>query len=204
MCRHPGIRVRCKAFPDTSRISWRPLAKAQSDTLGHFEGCLEPAGGCSETFLETSGTLWDASGGFQSIPGRLGTISSRQQSCQNPPRGIGSTKLVFFVTLERPGNAWKTFLEAFRMLQDALGHSWRHPVRSWTLWDASGSLQDTLGGLKHYACSVFCGLRMPPGRPRTLKHYACSVFWDGEGLQPWQGLARRTPPNRIFLLFFII
>ena len=127
-------------------------------------------------FLETSGTLWDASECFQSIPGRLGTISSRQQSCQNPPRGIGSTKLVFFVTLERPGNAWKTFLEAFSMLQDALGHSWRHPVRSWTLWDASGSLQDTLGGLKHYACSVFCGFRMPPGRPRTLKHYACSVF----------------------------
>ena len=90
------------------------------------------------------------------------------------------------------------------MLQDALGHSWRPLVRSWTLWDASESLQDALGGLKHYACSVFCGLGMPPGRPRTLKHYACSVFWDGEGLQRWQGLARRTPPKLFFLLFFII
>ena len=88
------------------------------------------------------------------------------------------------------------------MLQDALGHSWRHPVRSWTLWDASGSLQDALGGLKHYACSVFCGPGMPPGRPRTLKHYACSVFWDGKGFQCWQQVARRTPPRRIFSPFF--
>ena len=152
---------------------WQRPSQTLWDALGHFEGCLEPAGGCSETFLETSGTLWDASECFQSIPGRLGTISSRQQSCQNPPRGIGSTKLVFFCDLRASRKRLEDIPEGF---QDAPGHSWRHPVRSWTLWDASGSLQDTLGGLKHYACSVFCGLRMPPGRPRTLKHYACSVF----------------------------
>ena len=73
------------------------------------------------------------------------------------------------------------------MLQDALGHSWRHPVRSWTLWDASGSLQDTLGGLKHYACSVFCGL----GRTMTVSE-AGSNWLAG----PHQDV--------FFLLFFII
>ena len=67
------------------------------------------------------------------------------------------------------------------MLQDALGQSWRHLVRSWTLWDASGSLQDTLGG---------------------LKHYACSVFWDDKSLQGCQQPGRRTPPRRIFSPFF--
>jgi len=36
MCRHSGIRVRCRAFPDTSWISWKPLAETQSDTLGRF------------------------------------------------------------------------------------------------------------------------------------------------------------------------
>ena len=88
------------------------------------------------------------------------------------------------------------------MHQDALGHSWRPPGRCGTLLEASTGVQDGPGRPKHYACSVFCGSRMPPGRPRTLKHYACSVFWDGESLQRWQGPARRTPPKRIFPPFF--
>ena len=90
------------------------------------------------------------------------------------------------------------------MHQDALGHSWRPPGRSWTLWGAPGSFHWSPGrpGKAHYACSVFCGSRMPPGRPRTLKHYACSVFWDGKCLECWRDLARRTPSKRIFPPFF--
>ena len=77
------------------------------------------------------------------------------------------------------------------MLQDALGHSWRPLVRSWTLWDASESLQDALGGLKHYACSVFCGpgdATSPskvanstyPGPPKPYNFYmiASNIYWD--------------------------
>ena len=33
MCRDLGIWIRSGAFPGTSRIAWRPLGKAQSDTL---------------------------------------------------------------------------------------------------------------------------------------------------------------------------
>ena len=77
------------------------------------------------------------------------------------------------------------------MLQDALGHSWRPLVRSWTLWDASGSLQDALGGLKHYACDVFWGPgdatslsevadNPYPGPPKPYNFYMITnnIYWD--------------------------
>ena len=90
------------------------------------------------------------------------------------------------------------------MLQDALGHSWRHLVRSWTLWDASGSLQDTLGGLKHYACSVFVAsgcLQDAPGRSNITP----VVFFGTAGVSS-AGSSRLAGPHQdvFFLLFFII
>ena len=130
---------------------WQRPSQTLWDALGHFEGCLEPAGGCSETFLETSGTLWDASGGFQSVPGRFGTTSSRQQSCQNPPRGIGSTKLVFLCD---PRASRKRLEDIPGGFQDA-------PGRSGTLLEASGTLLDAVGRV----------WKPPghPGRAQTLR-----------------------------------
>ena len=105
-------------------------------------------------------------------------------------------------------------------VQEAPGrHSWRLPGCTRTLWDTPGGLRDALGRCgtlleastgvpdgpgrpKHYACSVFCGSRMPPGRPRTLKHDAYSVFWEGGGFQGWQDSARRISPSLIFSLFY--
>ena len=118
---------------------WQRPSQTLWDALGHFEGYLEPAGGCSETFLETfletSGTLWEVSGGLRSIPARLGITASRQQSCQNPPRGIGSTKLVFLCDLR-----------AFRKrLEDIPGGFQDAPGRSGTFLEASGTLLDAVG-----------------------------------------------------------
>ena len=64
------------------------------------------------------------------------------------------------------------------MHHGALGDSWRPPGRLGTCPQASKTLQDDLGGLKHYACSVFsapwrrhdgfrCGQQVLSGTPKT-------------------------------------
>ena len=105
-------------------------------------------------------------------------------------------------------------------VQEAPGrHSWRLPGCTRTLWDTPGGLRDALGRCgtlleastgvqdgpgrpKHYACSVFCGSRVPPGRPRTLKHYACSVFLGRQGSQMLAATGSQDPTKAYFSSFF--
>ena len=153
------------------------------DALRRFEGCQEPAGGCSETFLETSGALRDALGRFWRLP----------KHSRTPWNNFKLTTKLSESSRKRCIDETTVFCDP-GSVQEAPGrHSWRLPGCTRTLWDTPGGLRDALGRCgtlleastgvqdgpgrpKHYACSVFCGSRMLPGRPRTLKRYACSVF----------------------------
>ena len=162
---------------------WQRPGRTLWDALGHLEGCLEPAGGCSETFLETSGALQDALGRFWRLP----------KHSRTPWNNFKLTTKLSESSRKRCIDETTVFCDP-GSVQEAPGrHSWRLPGCTRTLWDTPGGLRDALGRCgtlleastgvqdgpgrpKHYACSVFCGSRMLPGRPRTLKRYACSVF----------------------------
>ena len=194
---------------------WQRPGRTLCDALGHLEGCQEPAGGCSETFLETSGALRDALGRFWRLP----------KHSRTPWNNFKLTTKLSESSRKRCIDETTVFCDP-GSVQEAPGrHSWRLPGCTRTLWDTPGGLRDALGRCgtlleastgvqdgpgrpKHYACSVFCGSRMPPGRPRTLKRYACSVFC-GPGRTMGAsnaGSSRRAGPHQdvFFLLFFII
>ena len=151
MCRHLGIWVRCKAFPDTSRISWRPLAKAQSDILGRYmlKGARSPLEGAFETFLETSGTLRDALGRFRRLPKHSRTLWNNFKlttKLSEPSRRRWIDETCVFCDprasrkrlVDIPGGfqdargRFGTLLEASRTLLDAVGRAWKLPVESRT------------------------------------------------------------------------
>ena len=161
------------------------------------------------------GDIWDALGRFRRLPKHSRTLWNNfklttKLSESSRKRCIDETTVFC-----DPGS-----------VQEAPGrHSWRLPGCTRTLWDTPGGLRDALGRCgtlleastgvqdgpgrpKHYACSVFCGSRMLPGRPRTLKRYACSVFCGPGRTMTASNAGSRwlAGPHQsvLFLLFFFI
>ena len=121
---------------------WQRPSQTLWDALGHFEGCQEPAGGCSGRFWRLpkhSRTPWN---NFK-LTTKL-SESSRK-------RCIDETTVFC-----DPGS-----------VQEAPGrHSWRLPGCTRTLWDTPGGLRDALG-----RCGTLLeastGVQDGPGSPNT-------------------------------------